>query len=61
MSQSDKAEWREYALLQVLLGEPVTPYEQWCELPLVDGPRATIRHRHPHLTDEEVEGWANTT
>ncbi len=53
---SDKATWREYALLQVLQDKPVTPYEQWRQLtPL----HALLRTNHPGVSDEEVEAWIN--
>ena len=56
-SESDKAEWREYALLQVLQDKPVTPWETWRKPSPADGLAAIIRHNHPNLTDEEVEAW----
>ncbi len=61
MSKPTKAEWREYALLQVLQGKPVTPWEKWRKPSPADGLAAIIRHNHPNLTDEEVEEWASTT
>ncbi len=53
MSNPTKAEWREYALLQVLQGKPVTAWETWP----ADELAAIIRHNHPDLSDEEVEAW----
>ena len=53
---SDKAAWREYALLQVLQGKPVTPWETWRQL----GPlHALLRTNYPDMTDEEVLEWAD--
>ncbi len=50
-SGSDKAEWREYALLQVLQGKPVTSWEVWRKrTPLGE----LLRRRFPDMTDEEV-------
>ena len=57
-SESDKAEWREYALLQVLQGKPVTPYEQWRKRSPLD---ALLRANYPDMTDEECELWADTS
>ncbi len=56
MSKPTKAEWREYALLQVLQGKPVTPWETWRQL----GPlHALLRTNYPDMTDEEVLEWAH--
>ena len=51
MSERSKTEWREYALLQVLQGKPVTPWEVWRQLTPAD---ELLRVNHPHLTDEQV-------
>ena len=58
MSNPTKAEWREYALLQVLQDKPVTPWETWSQLTPAC---ALLRANHPHLTDEEVVEWHQTT
>ena len=51
MSERSKTEWREYALLQVLQGKPVTPWKTWRQLTPTD---ERLRVNYPHLTDEQV-------